>query len=172
MVARKPGGQAWQRLRVLVFQRYGTRCHVCACPDAPSDQIDHVIPQQRRPDLAWVVSNLRPIHGRKCPVCGVGCNAWKRDRQGDVIGGFINGGAIKVRGTPAAPRRPAAVQMALPLVPGADERCCTASGSGLCSVCSLPYGRGMTIWASGYGRDLTVRHADCNGHGRALSKAS
>ena len=49
------------------------RCHLCLClnPDA----LDHLIPRNVRPDLALSPGNVMPVHSRRCPHCGIGCNS-------------------------------------------------------------------------------------------------
>jgi hypothetical protein len=76
MVADRPRGRRWQALRERVFARYGTTCHWCHHGGA--EQIDHLLPFIDHPRKALQIGNLRPIHGRRCPVCGVGCNAQRR----------------------------------------------------------------------------------------------
>jgi 5-methylcytosine-specific restriction endonuclease McrA len=72
---RPPGGRRWSQIRLIVLATYGGICHLCQHPGA--QQVDHLIPVSLRPDLGWVVSNLRPAHGGKnnpCPVCHLRCN--------------------------------------------------------------------------------------------------
>jgi len=69
--------QAWVR---AVLDTYGLRCHLCRCdPDqAPADSADHLQTRQDRPDLMFVVANGRPVHHRRCAVCGQACNIKRR----------------------------------------------------------------------------------------------
>lgn len=47
----------WRQQKVLVFQMYGTTCHVCG--EDGSDEVDHVDGTDNHH-----ISNLRPIHGK------------------------------------------------------------------------------------------------------------
>ena len=60
---RKPNGRRWTMLRTAVFAAYGRTCHLCGHGGA--NQVDHVIPVPIRPDLGWVLENLRPAP--ECP---------------------------------------------------------------------------------------------------------
>ena len=66
-----------------VLDTYGLRCHLCRCdPDlAPADSADHLQTRQDRPDLMYVVANGRPVHHRRCPVCGQACNIKRRAKR-------------------------------------------------------------------------------------------
>jgi hypothetical protein len=73
------GGHRWQALRRLVYATYGSVCYICehSIPGGvDGGQVDHVIAVCERPDLAFILDNLRPIHGGKhrCPECGHRCN--------------------------------------------------------------------------------------------------
>lgn len=58
---------AWVRLRNVVrgeWRGAGKPCNYCGKPFLPEDRVivDHVIPRQKRPDLALVKSNLVCVH--------------------------------------------------------------------------------------------------------------
>lgn len=75
---RKPSGRAWQAIRLRVFAIHGRICVICGHDG--SNQVDHVIPVAVAPELAFVLTNLRPVHGvprNRCPVCGQACNQAK-----------------------------------------------------------------------------------------------
>lgn len=60
----------WRRLRTLVLARRPLICHRCGKPidttlrhpHPMSAQVDHLIPIEERPDLAYTLTNLAPIH--------------------------------------------------------------------------------------------------------------
>lgn len=73
-------GRPWERLKALV---YGEETHCWVCReyvdqrlhhnDRRARSVDHVIPRWRRPDLAYVRSNLRLAHR--------GCNSSRGNRE-------------------------------------------------------------------------------------------
>jgi hypothetical protein len=77
------GGRRAQTWVAQVLDSYGLRCHLCSCdPDqAPADSADHLQTRQDRPDLMYVVSNGRPVHHRRCAVCGQACNIARRAKR-------------------------------------------------------------------------------------------
>lgn len=99
-------GFRWEKFKRLVFQTYGTNCHVCGHGGAR--QVDHLESVTEHPELALVLSNCRPAHGapgNACPVCSaaagsaVNCNQIKSgmgmDRARKIIADRIAGHAGK-----------------------------------------------------------------------------
>jgi 5-methylcytosine-specific restriction endonuclease McrA len=41
------GSAAYKRLRPIVLERDGYRCHLCGRSDPPADEIDHVVPYSK-----------------------------------------------------------------------------------------------------------------------------
>lgn len=72
------GGRRAQAWVAAVHRRYGTTCHLCH--HAGADSADHLQPRATRPDLMYDVDNGRPVHHRRCPVCGVACNIARKSR--------------------------------------------------------------------------------------------
>lgn len=71
----RAAGYRWEKLVRLAIATYGDVCHLCGHGGAR--QADHLEPQTERPDLIFVLSNLRPAHGtpnNRCPVCNANCN--------------------------------------------------------------------------------------------------
>jgi hypothetical protein len=74
------GGYRWKRLCRLVYATYGPICHLCEHPVMggvdKGGQVDHIIAVCERPDLRFVLENLRPVHGttNRCGDCGHACN--------------------------------------------------------------------------------------------------
>lgn len=77
-------GFRWEKFKQLVFETYGTSCHICGCGGAR--QVDHLESITEHPELALVLSNCQPAHGapgNACPVCSaaagsaINCNQLK-----------------------------------------------------------------------------------------------
>jgi hypothetical protein len=79
-------------MRRRVFEIHGHICHWCGHPGA--EQVDHLFTVDAFPDLAWTRSNLLPVHGRRCPQCGQGCNTARQAAlaRGEVRQGQRGGG--------------------------------------------------------------------------------
>lgn len=72
-----PKGRPWRRLRSAIL----AQSDVCwTCGHAGADAVDHVIARARGGAMLDP-ANLRPIHGRHCPTCGVACNSVKGKRS-------------------------------------------------------------------------------------------
>lgn len=72
------GGFRWKHLCRLVYETFGPICHICDHPISGGlarGQVDHVIAVCERPDLQFVLENLRPVHGGRyaCDQCGHRC---------------------------------------------------------------------------------------------------
>lgn len=65
------GGRRAQRTVALVLATYGDVCHLCGHDAA--DSADHIEPRADGGPV-WDVDNLRPVHHRPCPTCGLRCN--------------------------------------------------------------------------------------------------
>ena len=85
----RPTGATWMKLKVAVFATYGDVCILCDHPG--SRQVDHLVPVKERPDLAWDIRNLRPVHGsggkypNPCAECGGAfCNQIRGTRSIEV----------------------------------------------------------------------------------------
>ena len=73
-----PKGFRWSQFARLVFATYGNNCIVCGHGGART--VDHLESRTEHPELAWTLSNCRPIHSapfNRCPVCGMNCNGLK-----------------------------------------------------------------------------------------------
>jgi hypothetical protein len=108
------GGFRWKHLCRLVYETYGPVCWICDHPipgGVDGGQVDHVIAVCERPDLKFVLENLRPIHGgrQRCPECGHRCNQVRQARP-------VEYARRKVK-TPVPGFHPAPVQ---PSSPGRD----------------------------------------------------
>jgi hypothetical protein len=70
----RAAGSRWETFARSVIAFYGDVCHLCGHGGARG--VDHLIPQTDRPDLVYVMSNCRPVHGtyNRCPVCRQHCN--------------------------------------------------------------------------------------------------
>lgn len=62
----------WRSLVRWTLRSQGTVCHLCGHGGA--DSADHVIPRSEDPDKTYDASNLRPVHHKPCPACGIRCN--------------------------------------------------------------------------------------------------
>lgn len=67
----------WKRLKGMLIAGKFAECWLCNCSGvlAPADSLDHVIPRTERPELAFTLSNLRPVHHSECPICKCRCNS-------------------------------------------------------------------------------------------------
>jgi hypothetical protein len=75
-----PRGSKWESFTRLVFATYGDVCIVCGHGGART--VDHLESLTEHPELAWVLSNCRPIHAlpyNRCRQCrgNGGCNGIK-----------------------------------------------------------------------------------------------
>lgn len=107
------GGFRWKKLCALVYAEYGPVCHICGhgIPGGlMTGQVDHVIAVCERPDLRFVLENLRPVHGGRyaCPVCGHKCNQLRAARPVDYARRKVQTPAPGFRGSPPGkkPRQP------------------------------------------------------------------
>lgn len=55
-------GARASQARWLVFDLYGRTCWICGREGA--DEVDHVEPRWKRPELTWCIANMRPSHMR------------------------------------------------------------------------------------------------------------
>lgn len=62
----------WRMLVRWTLRSQGTVCHLCNHGGA--DSADHVIPRAEDPGKTYDASNLRPVHHKPCPACGIRCN--------------------------------------------------------------------------------------------------
>jgi 5-methylcytosine-specific restriction endonuclease McrA len=64
----------WQRLRMKVLEKRGTRCECCGArpEDGVRIHIDHIKPRRRFPELALDESNLQVL----CNLCNRGKGNW------------------------------------------------------------------------------------------------
>jgi len=104
------GGYRWKQLCRAVYATYGPVCWICEHPipgGVDGGQVDHVIAVCERPDLAYVLDNLRPIHGGKqrCPSCGHRCNQVRQARPVDYARRKVQTPVPGFTPGPAAPDR-------------------------------------------------------------------
>ena len=74
----RAAGYRWEKFRRLVFATYGDVCYLCHHGGAR--RVDHVESVTDHPELKYVLSNCRPVHGapgNSCPVCRLNCNGIK-----------------------------------------------------------------------------------------------
>lgn len=62
----------WRMLVRWTLRSQGTVCHLCGHGGA--DSADHVIPRSEDPEKTYDAANLRPVHHKPCPACGIRCN--------------------------------------------------------------------------------------------------
>jgi hypothetical protein len=98
------GGFRWNKLRQMVYDVYGPVCWICehGIPGGVrGGEVDHVITVCEQPELRFVLSNLRPIHGRhRCPVCGHRCNQVRAARPVEYARRRVKTPAPGFKGSP------------------------------------------------------------------------
>lgn len=67
----------WKRRKAQVLEAHGRVCHLCGHPDA--EEVDHIL--NVAAGGSHDLTNLAPIHGRRCPTCGRRCHVEKTSRE-------------------------------------------------------------------------------------------
>lgn len=134
----KPSGPRWTEFRKWLFSEpfAAKNCYHCGhairLPGWQFGEVQHLVSPEVRPDLAWAVPNLVPVHAgdysrtggpnKRCPDCGLACqavaasNVAPRDEEGRPLpwdAAFIraaqqrSGRAHPGGQVPGNPRKPA-----------------------------------------------------------------